>query len=225
MPWPVYLPIQEGKHRISLGKPVLAYPRQSLNAKNTKLINLLWPGSLLLLNSMQNMANHSPIPEKQAFRTSPMTLDYQRVSHIHTLLERFANNSRCNPSSTPSRLSADSCEDEGLHNWLRQVVRYSRKWLLELGYILHPDSNICALQLKEDSCIHWNDKYKSHFDNVFDQIGGFPTAMGDVSPFQSAYTHPTHTFCHLGSPEHMSRTRSCLICSRSPAQFWREAEL
>jgi len=109
------------------------------------------------------------------------------LTHFRNLLERFANNQSMSPILDAIRtLGDDTKKDEGLREWLNKVDEYGRKLLMEPGYVLQPESDSRATQLKEDGRVYWNDKYKSHFDNVFDQTGKFFTAMGE-DPINSRF--------------------------------------
>lgn len=120
------------------------------------------------------------------------------LTQFRTLLERFANNQSVDPILQSFRtLGEDARQDEGLRNWLNEVDAYVRKLLLEAGYVLQPDSDRRATELKENGRVYWNEKYKNHFDNVFDQIGKFFTAMGEVSSTTNCTTRFFILLCRI----------------------------
>lgn len=139
-----------------------------------------------LLDATEQYASHGKAVAKTGQNgasnlTSDQSLN-KGLSHFGSLLERFANNQPMQPIFDAIQvLGDDARQDEGCRNWLNQVDEYTRRLLMEPGYVLQPDSDTRANQLKEDGRVYWNDKYKSHFDNVFNQVGKFFTAMGDVS--------------------------------------------
>lgn len=51
--------------------------------------------------------------------------------------------------------------------------------LLEPGFVLQPQCNDSARKLQDSGRQFYDGKYKSHFDGLFNAIGGFFTAMGD----------------------------------------------
>lgn len=50
--------------------------------------------------------------------------------------------------------------------------------LLEPGYVLEPDCNNQANRLKDEGKKFYDDKYKSHFDNLFNSAGDWFRALG-----------------------------------------------
>lgn len=50
--------------------------------------------------------------------------------------------------------------------------------LLEPGYVLEPDCNNRANQLRELGRQFYDEKYKSQFDNLFSSVGDWFKAMG-----------------------------------------------
>jgi len=51
--------------------------------------------------------------------------------------------------------------------------------LLEPGYVLEPRCNSEGLQVRESGRRFYTEKYKSHFDRLFDSIGTWFSAMGE----------------------------------------------
>jgi len=99
---------------------------------------------------------------------------------LRTLLERFANNTSMNGIfSAMDALIDDSRRDEELRVWFRSVDTYMRKVLLQPGYVLEPDCDNQARALRESGRRFYDQKYKGHFDNLFNEIGGWFKAMGN----------------------------------------------
>jgi hypothetical protein len=117
------------------------------------------------------------------------------LTHLRTLLERFANGKSMKPILDAIRtLGEDAKQDEGLRNWLHEVDEYTRRVLMEPGYILQPDSDKRAEELKEKGRVYWDGKYKGHFDGVFDETGVFFGSMGEVGIFRSFEIHDSELF-------------------------------
>lgn len=68
------------------------------------------------------------------------------------------------------------------------VDGYVRKVLLDAEYILEPDCNTQARHLRESGRKFYDDKYKSHFDNLFIGVGDWFKAMG-YDPFNKRFKH------------------------------------
>ncbi|KIM39008.1 hypothetical protein M413DRAFT_447366 [Hebeloma cylindrosporum] len=101
------------------------------------------------------------------------------VTELRTLLERFANNISMDIIFDAANvLIDDSRRDPDLREWFKAVDHYIRKVLLEPGYILEPDCNTQANQLRERGRGFYDEKYKSHFDNLFNSVGDWFKAMG-----------------------------------------------
>ncbi|KAK7689617.1 hypothetical protein QCA50_007410 [Cerrena zonata] len=104
----------------------------------------------------------------------------QATSELRTLLERFANGMSLSVIGDAMKvLYEDSKQDEELRDWFRAVDSYVRKVLLEPGYVLEPDCNNQANRLKDEGKKFYDDKYKSHFDNLFNSAGDWFRALGD----------------------------------------------
>ncbi|KZT38525.1 hypothetical protein SISSUDRAFT_986068 [Sistotremastrum suecicum HHB10207 ss-3] len=102
------------------------------------------------------------------------------IRELRTLLERFANGKSFQPIiDALQNLADDAQNDEGLRNWISEVDTYIRKCLLEAGYVLQPACDTRARELRDSGRQFYDEKYKGHFDNLFDQIGGWFGAMGD----------------------------------------------
>ena len=81
--------------------------------------------------------------------------------------------------SAMDALIDDSRRDEELRTWFRSVDTYMRKVLLQPGYVLEPDCDNQARNLRESGRRFYDVKYKGHFDNLFSEIGGWSKAMGE----------------------------------------------
>ncbi|CAL1710558.1 unnamed protein product [Somion occarium] len=117
--------------------------------------------------------------ETQKSATSDSSLQ-QATSELRTLLERFANGKSLSVIGDALRvLYDDSQKDEELKEWFKSVDAYIRKVLLEPGYVLDSDCNSQANQLREGGRQFYDEKYKSHFDNLFSTAGDWFRAFGD----------------------------------------------
>lgn len=148
-----------------------------------------------LLDALEEYASHSKhvasTGKEGANNLSSDPALSKALTHFRKLLERFANGKSVQPIlDSIQTLGDDARSDEGLRTWLRSVDEYARRMLMEPGYVLQPDSDSRARELKENGRVYWNEKYKGHFDNVFDQVGGFFSAMGDVSLSFESCPHP-----------------------------------
>ncbi|TRM64115.1 hypothetical protein BD626DRAFT_547830 [Schizophyllum amplum] len=104
----------------------------------------------------------------------------QAWSELRTLLERFANGQSMNGIfDSIERLADDARRDQELRQWLEDTGRYTRKTLLEPGFILEPQCNNEANRLRETGRQFYDGKYKNHFDGVFTAFANFGRAMGD----------------------------------------------
>ena len=73
----------------------------------------------------------------------------------------------------------DAKSDEEFSQWFQAVDAYARKLLLEPGYVLEPRCNSEGVQIRESGRRFYNEKYKTHFDRLFDSIGTWFSAMSD----------------------------------------------
>lgn len=99
---------------------------------------------------------------------------------IRTLLERFANGQSLDVIfSAIDNLIRDAGSDEEFRAWFRSVDAYVRKVLLEPGYVIEPVCNSEGQELKESGRKFYDDRYKAHFDGLFEAIGKWFGAMGE----------------------------------------------
>jgi hypothetical protein len=73
----------------------------------------------------------------------------------------------------------DAKNDEGFHQWFQSVNAYSRKVLLEPGYVLGPGCNSEGRQVRDSGRHFYEEKYKAHFDRLFDSIGTWFSAIAE----------------------------------------------
>ncbi|KAI0311876.1 hypothetical protein OF83DRAFT_1068125 [Amylostereum chailletii] len=101
-------------------------------------------------------------------------------SGLRLLLERFANGQSMDPIfDAVSRLIEDARNDEEFRDWFKSVDAYSRKVLLEPGFVLEPVCNTEGAQIRESCRRFYDEKYRAHFDNLFSTIGNWFKAMGE----------------------------------------------
>jgi hypothetical protein len=117
---------------------------------------------------------------------------------LRTLLERFANNTSLDiVLDAIDAIIDDARRDEELRAWFSDVDAYIRKLLLEPGYVIEPDCNNQANRLRESGRRFYDDKYKGHFDNLFNSMGTWFKAFGE----DEVWLFPTwrlfaHVFCN-----------------------------
>ncbi|KAL5532100.1 hypothetical protein ACEPAF_5664 [Sanghuangporus sanghuang] len=104
----------------------------------------------------------------------------QAFAEIRTLLERFANGRSFSEITDRIQVLYDDAHaDDQLRGWFKEVDSFARRCLLEPGFVLQPQCNDGARKLQDSGRRFYDEKYKSHFDAVFDAIGSFFSAMGD----------------------------------------------
>jgi len=137
-----------------------------------------------LLDYLERYASHGTsilgeTKDSKDFLTSDNSLQ-QATFELRTLLERFANGMPLTVIGDAMRmLYNDAQQDEELRDWFRKVDTYTRKVLLEPGYVLEPDCNNQANALRESGRQFYDVKYKSHFDNLFNTTTEWFKALGD----------------------------------------------
>ena len=105
---------------------------------------------------------------------------HQATKEIRTLLERFANGQSLEIIiNAIDGLIQDARHDEDFRHWFSSVDAYSRKVLLEPGYVLEDSCNTEGRELRESGRRFYDDKYKAHFDGLFESIGQWFRAMGE----------------------------------------------
>lgn len=77
------------------------------------------------------------------------------------------------------QLNTDAQNDEGLKQWFRELDAYVRRTLLEPGFVLSSDCNSDANSLRDSGRSFFEEKYRSHKDNLFDAIQAWFLAWGD----------------------------------------------
>ncbi|KAG5639678.1 hypothetical protein H0H81_005861 [Sphagnurus paluster] len=119
--------------------------------------------------------------QKQGVRDAGQNKSLQRaLVEIRTLLERFANGKSMDGIMDAfGALRDDASRDKELRDWFRAVDDYIRKVLLQPGYVLEPDCNTQANTLRDNGRKFYDDKYKDHFDLLFNTIGAWFGAMGE----------------------------------------------
>ena len=99
---------------------------------------------------------------------------------LRTLLERFANNQSMDPIfNAVNDLIDDARNDDEFRQWWGRVDSYTRDVLLEPGFVLEPRCNGEGRQLRESGRRFYDDKYKTHFDRLFNTVGDWFKAMAD----------------------------------------------
>ncbi|TFK47462.1 hypothetical protein OE88DRAFT_1636556 [Heliocybe sulcata] len=138
-----------------------------------------------LLSFLEEYANHGNNAARDAKAHHDENIAGQgsiqtATAELRTLLERFANGQSMDPIIDAfNQLAEDARRDEELRNWFKSVDGYVRKVLLEPGFVIEPQCNREANELKDSGRRFYDEKYKSHFDNLFNTIGNWFRAMGD----------------------------------------------
>ena len=78
-----------------------------------------------------------------------------------------------------NQLIDDAKDDEDFRQWFQSVDAYTRKLLLEPGYVLEPACNSEGRQVRDSGRQFYSEKYKAHFDRLFDSIGTWFSSMGE----------------------------------------------
>jgi hypothetical protein len=104
----------------------------------------------------------------------------QATKELRTLLERFANNRSIDPIVDAANVLIDDANgDPELKDWFKRVDTYVRKVLLDAGFVIEPDCNNQGHALRDSGRKFYDEKYKSHFDNLFSTVGDWFKAMGE----------------------------------------------
>ena len=105
---------------------------------------------------------------------------HNATTQIRILLERFANGKSMDIIiDAINALIDDARRDEEFRQWFQSVDAYSRKVLLEPGYVLEPMCNSEGRKVRDSGRRFYDEKYKAHFDRLFDSIGTWFSAMGE----------------------------------------------
>lgn len=121
---------------------------------------------------------------------------HKATSQIRILLERFANGKSMNIIiDAINTLIDDARSDEEFRLWFQSVGAYSRKVLLEPGYVLEPMCNSEGRKVRDSGRRFYDEKYKAHFDHLFDSIGTWFSAMGE-DPLNKRFGDDWARFTH-----------------------------
>jgi len=121
---------------------------------------------------------------------------HKATSQIRVLLERFANGTSMDIIiDAINNLIDDAKSDEEFRQWFQSVGAYSRKVLLEPGYVLEPMCNSEGLKVRDSGRRFYDEKYKAHFDHLFDSIGTWFSAMGE-DPLNKRFGDDWARFTH-----------------------------
>ena len=120
------------------------------------------------------------------------------IAELRTLLERFANYKLLDiVIDAINALTDDTRRDQGLREWFKSVDVYIRKVFLALhyyiyglisclkqvlldpGFVLEPACNDEGNRLRETGKHFYDDKYRDHFDNLFNSVSDWFMAMGE----------------------------------------------
>ena len=89
----------------------------------------------------------------------------------------------------------DARKDEEFRGWFQSVGAYSRKVLLEPGYVLDPKCNSEGCAIRDSGRRFYDEKYKPDFDRLFDSIGTWFGAIGEdplIKRFSDDWARFTH---------------------------------
>ncbi|KAI0674595.1 hypothetical protein C8Q78DRAFT_1117563 [Trametes maxima] len=137
-----------------------------------------------LLNFLEEYASHGKtVAEHGKDSGQQLQADgslRQATNELRTLLERFANGKNLSIiGDAMQQLYQDAQQDEELRQWFRRVDSYIRKVLLDPGFVLEPQCNNDANTLREDGRKFYDEKYKGHFDNLFNAAIEWFRALGE----------------------------------------------
>lgn len=114
----------------------------------------------------------------EAFISDP-TLRHA-MSELRELMERFANGKSMNIIfDATDALIDDARRDEEFRNWFKRLNNYIHRILLEAGYVLDEGCNSEGNEIRESGRKFWDGKYRTHFDNLFNAVGKWFSAMAD----------------------------------------------
>jgi len=144
-----------------------------------------------LLNLVEEYATHGKtIAGHGKDAHSKVTGDYtvqNSWNQLRTLLERFANGQSLDSIfDAVNSLIDDARSDEEFSAWWHDVDAYARKVLLEPGFVLEPQCNNEGRSLRDSGRRFYDEKYRAHFDHLFNTIGNWFKAMGD-DPLNSRF--------------------------------------
>ncbi|KAG9310445.1 hypothetical protein JVU11DRAFT_9586 [Chiua virens] len=104
--------------------------------------------------------------------------DYQdAIRWLLSVAEEYAERGQIFDSI--GALNDDAHRDEEFRAWFKRLNAFIRKLLLEAGYVLRDDCTREGREIRESGRKFWDQKYRSHFDNVFNSIGDWFSAMGE----------------------------------------------
>ncbi|KAI8986640.1 hypothetical protein BD414DRAFT_486634 [Trametes punicea] len=137
-----------------------------------------------LLGFLEEYASHTKTAAAQSKESGQQLKGdsslQQAMSELRTLLERFANGKSLSTiGDAMQQLYQDAQQDEELRQWFSDVDSYTRKVLLDPGFVLEPQCNNEANALKESGRRFYDEKYKGHFDNLFNATMDWFRALGD----------------------------------------------
>ncbi|KAI0360398.1 hypothetical protein OH77DRAFT_678973 [Trametes cingulata] len=137
-----------------------------------------------LLNFLEEYASHGKTAAEQSKDSAKQVQGdsalQQATSELRTLLERFANGKSLSIiGDAMQQLYRDAQQDEELRQWFRDVDGYTRKVLLDPGFVLEPQCNNEANALRENGRRFYDEKYKGHFDNLFNAAMEWFRALGE----------------------------------------------
>ena len=89
----------------------------------------------------------------------------------------------------------DARGDEEFRQWFQSVGAYSRKVLLDPGYVLEPMCNSEGRKVRDSGRRFYDEKYKADFDHLFDSIGTWFSAMGE-DPLNKRFGDDWARFTH-----------------------------
>ncbi|KAJ7084656.1 hypothetical protein B0H15DRAFT_888282 [Mycena belliarum] len=98
---------------------------------------------------------------------------------LRTLLERVANAPLAPLFKAARVLATDAQSDPELRKWWQGVDAYVRKVLLHVGYVTEPACGTRAKELRQSGRMFYREKYRSHFDAVFDALSGWFKSFAD----------------------------------------------
>ncbi|KAK4689510.1 hypothetical protein P7C73_g600, partial [Tremellales sp. Uapishka_1] len=137
-----------------------------------------------LLDTFSNYKGHAKTVAHKGQESAGAVAEDPAVSKatlgFRTLLERFANGKSLDGViDALDAIYSDAQNDPELRKWFTKFSDYTHQILLEPGYILEDSADKEGRELVDSGKYFFQDKYKGHQENLFDQIQLFFTAMND----------------------------------------------
>ncbi|KIJ56192.1 hypothetical protein M422DRAFT_774043 [Sphaerobolus stellatus SS14] len=117
----------------------------------------------------------APSENKGSWNEGPFK---EAVDELKLLLTRFANDTSPQPViDTFRRLMRLVNEEEEMREWVGRIQEWMQRVLLEPGYVVEDQCNRDGITLREEGRKFYDDKYKAQFDEFFDAVSSWFSAL------------------------------------------------